>query len=94
MLGPRALAVISCALALLAARPTITTQRNLTTTPTQIATVEILGHLITLELHPIAATSELLSSPLYRISVTDHNLGLSHEQQFSIKHHLLAPPAA
>ncbi|MCL2646677.1 MAG: hypothetical protein FWD61_06690 [Phycisphaerales bacterium] len=95
VLGPRALAVISCALALLAAQPVMATPCP-TAMPAKAAKVEMLGQLMAFELflEPLAIATDLVSTPSCRVSVMDREIGLSLEQRFTIEQHLLAPPMA
>jgi len=84
LLGTRALAVISCALALLAVQPAgggIATAK--------VAKVQMM---VTFELQPMEQQEVTVTPPPYRVAAITNEKGLSQEQKFAIERHLLAPP--
>jgi len=84
LLGTRALAVISCALALLAVQPT-----GGGAATAKVAKVQMM---VAFELQPMEQQEVTIDPPSYRIVAMTSEMGLSQEQKFAIEQHLLAPP--
>jgi len=89
VLGPRALAMISCTVAMLATQPMMAVPAA-----AKVAKVQMLGQILAIELQSLERQQVTVTLPPYRVTANDGEVKLSRERKFAIEQHLLAPPAA